>query len=92
MSGGEGGDTHDVDVVVDGLAGDLLGGLEEAADVDVEAEVGEARRDDLGAAVVAVLAHLRDQDARVAPLRLRERLHHAQSLLELRLAPVARLG
>jgi hypothetical protein len=39
----------------------LLGGLEQRADVDVEAEVGERRRDDLLAAVVAVLAHLGDE-------------------------------
>src|SRR6185369_4549624 len=40
--------------------------LEERADVDVEAEIGEGGGNDLGAAVVAVLAHLGDEHARTA--------------------------
>jgi hypothetical protein len=56
-----------VHVVLDGLPRDLFRRLEERADVDVEAEVGERGRDDLRAAVVAVLADLRDEDARAAP-------------------------
>ena len=40
------------------------GRREQRADVDVEAEIGERRRDHLLAAVVAVLADLGDQDAR----------------------------
>jgi hypothetical protein len=63
---GERADADDVHIVLDGLAGALLGRLEQRADVDVEAEVGKRRRDDLLAAVVAVLAHLGDQDARAA--------------------------
>ena len=43
-------------------------------DVDVEADVGERRGDHLGAAVVAVLAELGDQEARPAALGLGERL------------------
>ncbi len=50
------------------------GRLEQRADVDVEAEVGERGGDHLLAAVVAVLAHLGDQDARPAALRLGERV------------------
>ena len=46
------------------------GRLEQRADVDVEAEVGERGGDHLLAAVVAVLAHLGDQDARPAALGL----------------------
>ena len=42
------------------------GRLEQGADVDVEAEVGEGGGDDLGAAVVPVLADLGDQHARPA--------------------------
>src|SRR5437899_2229759 len=63
-----GGDAHHVDVVLHRLARDLLGGLEERADVDVEAEVGKRGGDHLGAAVVAVLADLGDQDARPPPV------------------------
>src|SRR5439155_19479498 len=62
------GDAGHVDVVLHRLARDLLGGLEERADVDVEAEVGERGGDHLGAAVVAVLADLGDQDARPPPV------------------------
>ena len=72
MAGGEGVDADDVDVVVDRLLGDLLRGGEQRADVDVEAEVGEGRDDDLLPAVVAVLAHLRHEDPGTAPLVLLE--------------------
>ena len=66
-------------VVLDRLHRRLLRGLEERADVDVEAHVGEAGGDHLGPAVMAVLAHLRDQQARASAFGLgeggRERLH-----------------
>ena len=54
------------------VLGGLLRGLEQRADVDVEAEIGERRGDHLLAAVVAVLAELGDEDARLAPLGLDE--------------------
>ena len=57
---------HRMHVVLDGLARALLRRLEQRADVDVEAEIGEGGGDHLLAAVVAVLAHLGDQDARAA--------------------------
>jgi hypothetical protein len=57
------GDADHVHVVLDGVARRLVRGLEQRADVDVEADVGEGGGDHLGAAVVAVLAHLGDQDA-----------------------------
>ena len=53
-------------VVLDRVARRFLGRLEQRADVDVEAEVGERGGDHLGAAVVAVLAELRDEHARPA--------------------------
>jgi hypothetical protein len=55
-----------VHVVVDGFLRRLLGRLEKRADVDVEAEIGERRRNDLLSAVVSVLAELGDQDTRPA--------------------------
>ena len=61
----------DVHVVLDRVARRLLGRLEERADVDVEAEVGERGGDHLGAAVVAVLAELGDEHARAAALARR---------------------
>src|SRR3546814_9123395 len=62
------GDADDVDVVFDRLAGGFLRGLEQRADVDVEADVGEGGGDHLGAAIVAVLAQLHHQHARAAAL------------------------
>ena len=74
VAGRERADADHVDVVLDRLARRLLGRLEQGADVDVEADVGERGRDHLGAAVVAVLAELADQHARPAALGLGERL------------------
>ena len=70
VPGGQRGDADDVHVGLDRLPGHLGRRLEQRADVDVEAEVGEGGGDHLLAAVVAVLAHLGDQDARPAALRL----------------------
>ena len=66
VAGGLARHADDVHVVLDRVARRLLGRLEERADVDVEAEVGERGGDHLGAAVVAVLAELGDEDARAA--------------------------
>ena len=74
VAGGERVDADDVHVGLDRLPGDLLGRLEQRPDVDVEAEVGERGGDHLLAAVVAVLAHLGDQDAGTASLGLLELL------------------
>ena len=68
VTGGQRVDPDDVDIVVDGLLRDLVRGGEQRPDVDVEAEVGERRDDDLLPPVVAVLAHLGDQDPRPAAL------------------------
>ena len=72
VPGGQRVDADDVHVGLDGLARDLARGLEQRADVDVEAEVGERGGDHLLAAVVAVLAHLGDEDAGLAALLLGE--------------------
>ena len=66
MAGGERRHADDMHVVLDRLAGGFLRRLEQRADIDVEAEIGEGGCDDLLPAVVAVLAHLGDQDARPA--------------------------
>ena len=62
----------DVHVVVDRHLRRLARRLEQRPDVDVEAEVGEGGGDDAGAAIVAVLAQLDDQDARPASVVLDE--------------------
>ena len=74
VAGGQRGHPDHVHVVVGGLPRDLLGRGEQRADVDVETDVGERGRDDLLAPVVAVLAHLGDQDARPAAVGLGELL------------------
>ena len=56
----------DVHIVLGRLAGGFGRGLEQRADIDVEAEIGESGGDDLGAPVVAVLAHLDDEQPRAA--------------------------
>ena len=73
------------------LLGHLLGRREQRPDLHVEAEIGEARGDDLLAAVVAVLAHLGDEDARAAPGVLLERARHGEHARRWPRA-VARLG
>src|SRR3546814_18082655 len=76
------GDADDVDVVFDRLAGGFLRGLEQRADVDVEADVGEGGGDHLGAAIVAVLAPLAHQRARAAAPLAREHLDPALDAAE----------
>jgi len=71
------------------MGGDLRGGFEEVAHVDREAEIGEGGGDDLGAAIVAVLAHLSAEDRRRAVLLVREGGNPRLHLGILRIAPVA---
>ena len=68
------GDADHVHVVLDCLTRGLLRGLEERADVHVEAEIRKRGRNDPGAAVVPVLAKLDHQHARAAPFLAGERL------------------
>ena len=52
---------------------------EQRADIDVEAEIGEGGGDHLLAAVVPVLAHLGDEDARAPAVVLLEGLGHGDA-------------
>ena len=90
VAGGQRRDPDDVHVGVDRLLRDLLGRGEQRADVDVEAQVGERGDDHLLAAVVAVLAHLRDQDPRPAALGLLELVGRVEDLLHERAAAMRR--
>ena len=72
----------DVDIVFDRFGRRLLRGLKQRADIDVETYVGKCRGDDLGAAVVAVLAELANQDARPSSLALGETRDCRLNLLE----------
>ena len=66
--------TDDVNVVFDrGLRG-LLRRLEERSDVDVEAEISKRSRNHLLAAIMTVLSHLGDEDARPAAFARKEGL------------------
>ena len=65
-------DTHQVHVVLEGLAGRFVGSLEERPHVHVETEIREGRGDHLLAAIVAVLSHLCHQNTGPAPFTLRE--------------------
>ena len=72
MTGGQRRYADHVHVVLDGLLGGLLGGLEQRAHINVEADVGVTRGDHLGTAVVSVLTQLGDHDARLTALFLGE--------------------
>ena len=50
-----------MDVIVDRILRRLGRGLEQGADIDIKADVGEGGGDHLGTAIMAVLAHLDDQ-------------------------------
>ena len=57
-------------VVLHRMARHLARRLEQRADIHVEADIRKGGGDDLGAAVVAVLAHFGHQDARAPALCL----------------------
>jgi len=58
----------DMNVVFHRLAGCFLGRLEQGTDIDIEAKIGEGTGDDLLAAVMAVLPHFGDKNARPPPV------------------------
>ena len=72
VTGGQRRDAHHMHVVLDGLLGGLLRGLEQRTHVDVEADVGITRCHDLGTAVVSVLTEFCDHDTRLTALFLGE--------------------
>jgi hypothetical protein len=61
-------DPHHMHIVVDGILRGLFRRLEQWAHIDIEADIGKRRGDDLGTAVMAVLAHLHHQNPRAAAL------------------------
>ena len=73
----------DVDVVLYRLTRGFCGIVRNSvSDVDVEAQVGEGRRDHLQAAVVSVLAELHDEHPRPAPLPFCKLLDFSQHRIE----------
>ena len=72
VAGRLGRDADDMHIVLDRLPGGLGRRLEQRADIDIEADIGESGGDDLSAAVMPVLAHLADQHARPPALGLGE--------------------
>ena len=73
--------TDNMHIVVDCLSGNFLRCLEKTANIDVKSEIREATCDDFCATIMTVLAHLGDEDARVAALSLGERLNIGHGLL-----------
>ena len=67
--------TNYMHIIIDRLSCDLLRSLEQATNIDVEAQVSEPARDYFSAAIVTILAHLGDKDARVATLFLSKLLN-----------------
>src|SRR5258706_7836169 len=68
----EGRYTDNVDIVLHGLPSHFGGGCEKRADIDVEAQIGECRGDDLLPTIVSILADFCDKDARAASIILLE--------------------
>ncbi len=64
VAGGQRADADNVHVVFDGLPRGFGRRAEQRADVDVKSEIGKGAGNHFLAAVVAVLAHLGDQDPR----------------------------
>src|SRR5204863_3286534 len=78
----------DVDIVLDRLAGGLFRRLEQRPDIDIEADIGKGGGDDLGAAVVAVLAELDDQHARPPPFFARKAFDLSLDTAETFIVPI----
>lgn len=91
MTSGQAARTDHMHVVVDRHAGYFCRGLEKTTDVNVETQVRKARSDDFSTAVVAILAHLGDQDPGVSALVLRELLDLSESFLVLVLTLISGL-
>ena len=66
VSGGLRGHADDMHIVLDGLTSRFFRCLEQGADIDVEADIGESGGDDFGAAIMPVLTQFHDQHARPA--------------------------
>ena len=79
-----------MDIVFDGLPSGFFGGLEQRADIDVETDIGEGRGDDLGAAVVAVLAQLYHQHAGPPAFAHRKGINRGLDSIELGIAGKSR--
>ena len=59
-------------VIVNRILGGLFRGLEQGANVHVKADIGEGGRDNLGAAVMAILAEFDHEYARPTALLTRK--------------------
>ena len=75
--------TNDMHIVINRLSSNFFWGLEKTANVDIKAEISESTSNNFCTAIVAILTHLGDKDARVATFSLRECLHVGHSLLVL---------
>ena len=53
-----------MDIAFDRLPGRFLGGLEQGADIHIEADIGERGGDDFGTTIMPVLAHFNHQHTR----------------------------
>src|ERR1017187_10694738 len=72
-----------MNIVLDRMTRNFARRLEQWADIHVETDIREGRCDYFCAAVVAVLAHLGNQDARAPAFRLLKFRHHPFCLFEL---------
>jgi len=70
-------------IVVNCLSGNLIWGLEETTNINIEAKVCETTGDDFCSSVVAVLSHFSDKNSWVSALVLCEVLHVGECRLVL---------
>ena len=82
MSCGQRRHADDVHIALHREARYFAWSLEERTDIHVKANVGQCRGNHLGAAIVPILPHLGDQDARPAALFLFEFDDHLARFLE----------
>lgn len=81
-----------MDIIIDGLAGNFFGGLEETANIDIVAEIGETRGNNLSSTIVTILTHLSNKDTGIATFFLGESLDNIEGSFELILALFTGLG
>jgi hypothetical protein len=60
VSRGERGNADDMDIILNGMAGDFAWSLKKGPNINIEAHIGECSGDHFGATVVAILAHFCD--------------------------------
>jgi hypothetical protein len=92
MTSSKGADSYHMDIIVNGLSGNFLWGLEKTANIHVKSKIGKTTGYNLGTTIMTVLTHLCNEDSWISAFVLGEVLYSAESSFELVLTLVASLG